>query len=110
MRLFLAVLWIGVAVVGLALIFTDDPEPPTTAEIERSLQAAYDGERTPFTCEQMGAGWSCLARRVRYVVVADQERCWTGEKVRGRASAPARLEGCVDDVGRDPYESEYGFD
>ena len=103
MRRFLALLGIAVAVGGLALIFTEDPEPPTTAEIERSLAAALDGERTPFTCEQMGAAWSCRARRVRYTVVADRDRCWTGEKVRGRASAPARLEGCVDDVEPDPY-------
>ena len=65
MRRLLAVLGIAVAIAGLAVIFTEDPVPPTTTEIERSLAAVYDGVRTPFTCEQMGAAWSCGARRVR---------------------------------------------
>ncbi len=100
----MAILGLGVAVAGLALIFTDDPVPPTTAEIERSLAAVLDGRRTPVACEQMGAGWSCRVRRVRYTIVPDRNRCWTGERVGGRGSGPPRLDGCVDDVGPDPYE------
>ena len=102
---FLAVLGIAVVVAALAQIFTENPEPPATAEIERSLAAVLDGERIPATCEQMGAAWSCRVGKARYTVVADQDRCWTGERVsrRGRA-CPLRIDGCVDDVSEtDPY-------
>lgn len=102
-------LGLAVTVAGLAQIFTEDPQPPTTAEIERSVEAVLDGERTPATCEQTGAAWSCRVGRARYTVVADQGRCWDGERVsrRGRGF-PMRIDGCVDDVepapASDPYD------
>ena len=95
-----AVLGIAVAIGGLALIFTDDPLPPSGPEIERSLDVTIGDadDREAATCRRDGATWRCKAGPATYRDTVDRDRCWTAERAGRRGERfPETLDNCVDD-------------